>query len=132
MTPSFCELSASGELLLKLYTRALALHDSASGDPELRIATWSKEGRVTRLRKVRFTLRSLMIAVGIVAMVLAVEPFLFHYAVELVKSHDDYLWNEAVTVWVILNIALLLPIVWSAAIARAVMRDHAESQKRIG
>ncbi len=73
-----------------------------------------------------------MIVVGVVAVILAVEPILFRAAVQLVKSHDDYLWNEAVTVWVILNIALLLPIVLSAACARAAMRDRAQSQQRNG
>jgi hypothetical protein len=104
------------------------------GDPEIRFATWSKEGQARRLPRVRFTLRSLMIAVGIAALVLALEPFLFHYAVELVKSHDDYdyLWDEAVTVWVILNLALCLPIGMTVAIVRAAMRDPAEAQRRIG
>jgi len=73
-----------------------------------------------------------MIVVVVVAVILAVEAILFQAAVQLVKSHDDYLWNEAVTVWVILNIALLLPIVLSAACARAAMRDHAQSQQRNG
>ena len=84
------------------------------------------------LPRVRFPLQSAMLAVGIVAVVLAVEAFLFHHAVELVDSHDDYLWDEAVTVWVILNIALSLPTGLLAAIVRAGMQDQAEGQKRIG
>jgi len=98
----------------------------------MRNAIWTKEGQTMGLRRVRFTLRSVVIAVGIIAGVLAVEPVLFHYAVELVRSHDDYLWNEAVTVWVILNIALSLPTGMTIAIVRAAMRDHREAQTRIG
>ena len=64
-----------------------------------------------RLRRVQFTLRSVMIAIGIIAVVLAMEPFLFHFAAEEVRSGDPtYIWGEAVTVWVILNIALSVPI----------------------
>jgi hypothetical protein len=85
-----------------------------------------------RLPRGKFTLKSMMIALGIVAVVLATERLLFDYAVSLVESHNDYLWHEAVTVWVILNIALSLPIGTSAAIVRAAMKDHAEAQKRIG
>ncbi len=39
-----------------------------------------------------------MIAAVIAAVILAVEAIVFQAAVQLVKSHDDYLWNEAVTV----------------------------------
>jgi hypothetical protein len=65
-----------------------------------------------------------MIIVAIVAAVLAVQPLVIHYAVELVRSHDDYLWNEAVTVWGILNIALVLSIGLPAAMVLAAMRDQ--------
>jgi hypothetical protein len=41
------------------------------------LATWSKEGQAMRLPRVRFTLRSVMIAVGFVAVLLAMEPVLF-------------------------------------------------------
>ncbi len=85
-----------------------------------------------RLPRVRFTLRSMMIAMGIVAVTLATERLLFHYAVSLVRSHNEYLWHEAATVWVILNITFSLPIGMSAAMVRAAMKDNAESQKRIG
>jgi len=84
-----------------------------------------------RLPRVRFTLRSMMIALGIVAVVLATERLLFHYAVSLVRSHNEYLWHEAVAVWVVLNIALSLAMEMSGAIVRAALRDHAEARERI-
>jgi hypothetical protein len=72
----------------------------------------------------------MMIAVGIVAAVLALEPLLFHYAAEEVTSGDEhYIWGEAVTVWVALNIALSVPIGITAIIVRAV-RDENESSPR--
>jgi hypothetical protein len=73
----------------------------------------------------------MMIALGIVAVALATERLLFQYAVSLVSSHNEYLWHEAVTVWVILNIALSLPIGLLAAIFWVAMKDHAGAQKRI-
>ncbi len=82
-----------------------------------------------RLPRVRCTLRSIMIALGILALLLGTERLLFHYAVSLVASHNDYLWNEAVTVWVTLNIALSLPIGLSAAIVRAATKDQAEARR---
>ncbi len=87
-----------------------------------------------RRPRVSFTLKSMMIALGTVAMVLAAERLLFQYAARLVSSHSDhdYLWHEAVTVWVVLNIALSLPIGMSAAIVRAAMKDHAEARERVG
>ncbi len=84
-----------------------------------------------RRRRLLFTMRTMMIAVAIVAVILAVEAILFHAAVQLVKSHDDYLWNEAVTVWGILNLALIIPSA-VAVCARAAMGDQAESQQRNG
>jgi hypothetical protein len=74
----------------------------------------------------------MMIALAIVAMAMATERFLFHYAVSLARSHGDYLWHEAVTVWIILNIALALPIGTSVAIIRAAMKDQADARKSIG
>ena len=74
------------------------------------IATSNTEGQPIRLPRIRYSLRSAMIAVGVFALLLAVEPFLFHQAVELVKSHDEYLLDEAILAWVILNIALFVPI----------------------
>jgi hypothetical protein len=86
-----------------------------------------------RLPTIRFKLRSLMSAAVGIAVILAVEAIFFQAAVQMVKSHDDYLWNEAVTVWVILNIAVILPpAVWAAACARATLRDHAQSEQRSG
>jgi hypothetical protein len=73
-----------------------------------------------------------MVTVGIVAVLLAAERFLFDCAVELVKSHDEYLRDEAVTVWAILNIPLSLLVWMTTAFVRAAGRDWAEAQKRIG
>jgi hypothetical protein len=73
---------------------------------------------------IRFTLRSLMIALGIAAFVLALEPFFFHYAVELVKSHDEYLWDEAVMVWVILNVLFGTSAAILALFLRAAFTDQ--------
>ena len=61
-----------------------------------------------RLPGVRYSLRSVMIAVGFFAVLLAVEPFLFHQAVELVKSDDKYLLDEAILVWACLNIVFVV------------------------
>jgi hypothetical protein len=78
--------------------------------------------------RARFTIGWLMIAVGIVAPVLAVEPVLFHHAAEEVRSGDaDYIWGEAVTVWLILNILLSIPIGVVAAMIRGRMRYGAEA-----
>jgi hypothetical protein len=60
----------------------------------------------------------MMIAVAVIAVVLAVEMFLFKCAARLVSSHDDhdYLLNEAVLAWVVLNVpavGLTAPIVWA-------------------
>jgi hypothetical protein len=55
----------------------------------------------------RFTIRSMMVAVGLVAIFLVLEPFFFRQAVELVKSHNDYLLWEAVTAWIVLNILFI-------------------------
>jgi hypothetical protein len=85
-----------------------------------------------RLLRIRFKLRLLMSAVASIAVILAVEAIFFQAAVQMVKSHDEYLLNEAVTVWVILNIAIILPAVWAAACARAALRDHAQPQQRNG
>ena len=84
-----------------------------------------------RLPCVKFTLRSLMVAVGIVAVVLATERPLFHYAVDLVRSDDVYLWHE-LGVWVILHLALALIIGMIAAIVRAVSKDYAEAHHATG
>ncbi len=51
----------------------------------------------------------MMIAFGILAGVVAVELILFQAAVQVVKSHDDYLRREAVAVWVLWNVAVLVP-----------------------
>ena len=50
-----------------------------------------------------------MIAVAAVAVVLAVERFLYRSAARTVGSvaDGDYSWEEAVTVWLFFNIALL-------------------------
>ena len=80
-----------------------------------------------RLPRVRCSLRSVMIAVGIFAVLLAVEPFLFRQAVELVKSHDEYILKEAILAWVILNIGLSVPI---GFIAAAVFGPLEETTKR--
>src|SRR5262249_52293878 len=77
-----------------------------------------------RFPSVRFTIRSLMIAVGILAGVLALEPVLFHCAAEEVRSGDEhYIWGEAVTVWVVLNVALSLPIGLAAMLVWASVRS---------
>jgi hypothetical protein len=62
-----------------------------------------------RSSRVRLTLRRRMIALVAVAMVLAVERFLYHSAARAVGSgaDGDYIWREAVTVWLFFNIALL-------------------------
>jgi hypothetical protein len=83
-----------------------------------------------RKPRVRFTVRSIMTALGALAAILAMERPLFQYAVSLVTSHNEYLWDEAVTVWVILNIALSLPIALSVAIVRAATKDQAEARQR--
>ena len=45
-----------------------------------------------------------MVAVGILGVIVASERFLFHQAVELVRSGERYILGEAVEVWVVLNV----------------------------
>ncbi len=64
----------------------------------------------------RFTIRSVMVAVGLVAVFLVLEPLLFHGAVGMVKSHDEYLLSEAMPVWIVLNVIFIgipAPIIWA-------------------
>lgn len=58
--------------------------------------------------RVPLSIRSVMVAVGIVAVILAGERFLIHEAVELVSSGDRYIWKEAVRAWIVLNIACIV------------------------
>jgi hypothetical protein len=46
--------------------------------------------------RVKFTIRPVMIAVALMAVALVAEPFFFHSAVNLIKSHDQYLVGEAI------------------------------------
>jgi hypothetical protein len=86
-----------------------------------------------RLPRIWKSLRSVLIAVGVFAVLLAVEPFLFHQAVELVKSHDEYLLDEAILTWVILNIALFVPIgILAGIIAAAIFGPLDETTKGPG
>jgi hypothetical protein len=64
-----------------------------------------------RSSRVRLTLRTMIVAVAAVAVVLAVERFLYRSAARAVGSgaDGDYIWGEAVTVWLFFNIALLFP-----------------------
>jgi hypothetical protein len=94
-----------------------------------------KEDADMRPPRVRFTIRSMMIAVGIVAVGLAGELFLSRPAAREVSSHadGDYLWGEAVTAWIILNVVLVAPP--SAMILHLVrtgMKHQAEDPKRVG
>ncbi len=59
------------------------------------------------VRKVRFTIRSAMIAVALVAVLLVLEPLFFRHAADLVKSHHEYLLWEAVVGWIVLNILFI-------------------------
>lgn len=62
------------------------------------------------LTRLRFTLRSMMLAVGIVAVVVVGEMELFKYAAYEVGDGWDhgYLIHEALEVWVFLNAGILL------------------------
>lgn len=62
-----------------------------------------------KLHRVRLTVRTMMIAVAAVAVVLAVERFLYRTAASALGSvaNGDYSWGDAVTVWLFFNIALL-------------------------
>jgi len=80
------------------------------------------------LPKVRFRIRSVMIAVAIVAVVLAVEPVMFHYAAEEVRSGDpEYILGEAVTVWVMLNIPFALAVGCTVLLLRAALGHGVEA-----
>jgi hypothetical protein len=83
-----------------------------------------------QLPTVRFTIRSLMIAVGIVALVLALESALFHFAVVTVRpSPEDFNPDEAVGVWMILNLAVALEMGLAVAMIRAAVSDHAKARE---
>jgi hypothetical protein len=95
------------------------------------------EGQPVRLPGVRFTVRRVMVAVAIVAVALATERFLAHLAVEFViERHSDGTWEyiegEAVTVWVVLNALLSIPIGFGAAAIRAVRGAHGAVESRNG
>jgi hypothetical protein len=59
--------------------------------------------------RVRLTMRTMMIAVAAVAVLLALERFLYRAAATARGSvaDGDYRWAEVVTVWLFFNIALL-------------------------
>ena len=80
------------------------------------------------------TTRRWMVAVAAVALVLAHERFLYRCTAQAVSSHADgeYIWGEAVTVWIILNVVLFVPVGMISQMARAYMTHRAEGQKRTG
>jgi hypothetical protein len=57
--------------------------------------------------QVRFTIRSMIVAVGLVAVFLVLEPFLFHGSVQMVKSDREYHLSEVVWVWIVLNVVFV-------------------------
>ena len=86
-----------------------------------------------RLPRVRFTLRRLMVAVAIVAVILTAESFLFDIATGGVRSDDDpYPLGEAASVWIILNVVLSIPTWMSVVMIRAALSARAEAKKRLG
>jgi hypothetical protein len=64
------------------------------------------------LPRVRFTVRRMMLAVGVLASVLAGERLLYLYSANLVSSapKEGHLWGEAVAAWTILNALVALPV----------------------
>jgi hypothetical protein len=83
---------------------------------------------------VRLTGGTMMIAVVAATLILVAERFLYRSAAHAVSSHSDgdYIWGEAVTVWLILNIVLSVPAGMIAQMTRAYATHRAEGQKRIG
>ncbi len=66
------------------------------------------------LPRPRFTVRSLMIAVAIAAVLIAVEISVFAYSKNLVSDYGDgkdYIPGEAWAVWAIIQIPVLLSLV---------------------
>ena len=69
-----------------------------------------------RVSRTQFTVRSLMIGVAIVAIVLTIETRLFNISKNMVSDLGDglgYIPGEALTVWVIFQIPILLTL-WVA------------------
>jgi hypothetical protein len=67
-----------------------------------------------------------MLAIAVAGVVLALEPVFFHYAVNLVRSGEsDYIWSEAVTVWLIMNVGLTLLVGGTVRIVREVAEERA-------
>ncbi len=66
-----------------------------------------------------------MVTVAVVAVILSLEPFLFQYAVDEVRSGDThYIWDEAVTVWIILNVAITIAIGAIVTFFHAALQDR--------
>jgi hypothetical protein len=65
-----------------------------------------------RLPRVRLTVRWMMISVAEIALVLSIEMSLWDRAVSMVCEGSDreYLLNEAVEVWLFLNVAMAWPV----------------------
>jgi len=79
--------------------------------------------------RARFTIRSLTIWVGMVALFLALELALYHFAVAAVSSGpEDFNRDEAIGAWVILNLALALEIGMAVAMIRAAVSDRAKAR----
>ena len=87
-----------------------------------------------RIRKARFKLRSLMIAVAITALVLTVEPILCHQAAKEALDDDGrILWGTAVTNWLVMNGVLAITIGLVAAMLRDTRRhDAGASESKTG
>jgi hypothetical protein len=91
-----------------------------------------EESQSMHFNRLRIKLAAAMLAVGIAAVVLALERLLFHNVAEAVRSGDEqYICSEAVTVWVLLNIALSLPIGLIAVLIRVVVNDITGARRRI-
>ncbi len=78
-----------------------------------------------RLPRVRFTVRRMMVAVGIVAILLVMEINVAAYARNLVSDlgdGEDYIQGEAVTVWAILQVPMILAL-YSVSLIRHLFRQ---------
>ena len=84
--------------------------------------------------RLTLTLGRLMIAVVAIASFLALERLLYRSAVRALSSHaeGDYYWGEAMTVWLILNIVLAVPVGMIGQMAQAHMAHRAGDQTRTG
>jgi hypothetical protein len=85
-----------------------------------------------KVRSIRFKVRSAMIAVAIAAVFLACERLLFQFAeAEARLESDHYTWAEVTTLWLFLNLALLILLVLVGVYVSSMLQSGIGARTRI-